>query len=54
MTLKYSMKIEYRADEKLYDTRGMTGGIGFAYTIKFINTTEVVPALINADAHMIM
>lgn len=52
--LKYSMEIEYRADEELYDTRGMTGGIGFAYTITIINTTEVVPALINADAHMIM
>lgn len=48
------MKIEYRVDEELCDTRGMTGGIGFAYTITIINTTEVVPALINADAHMIM
>lgn len=52
--LKYSMEIEYRADEELCDTRGMTGGIGFAYTITLINTTEAVPALINADAHMIM
>jgi len=33
---------------------GMTGGIGFAYTIMLINTTEAVSALINADTHVIM
>lgn len=51
--LKYSVEIEYRRREIMQYT-GMTGGIGFAYTIMLINTTEAVSALINADTYVIM
>lgn len=51
--LKYSVEIEYRRRE-IMQYMGMTGGIGFAYTIMLINTTEATPALINADTYVIM